>query len=328
MATTVLTGSRGLPAAGVARSLLAQPIYVFVIACLMFFSLGSPYFLAVQNFQDILVQSSTIGLIALGMTFVMIDGNIDLSVGSVTSLSACLAVGLQGYGILPAVLAALVAGALLGLLNGVLVWKTGVDSFIVTLGAMIGIRGIVFLYTREQSFATLNMAYTDFGSSMVGPIPTLGLLLLVAAAMLWWLLNHTLHGRNTFAVGGNRQAAINAGVRVGRHMVVNFVLVALCASLAGITLSSQMGAATPNLGRGFELWTITAVVLGGTKLSGGSGSIIGTLGGVFAIGILRNGMDLMHVSSFYVLVVMGVVLISVLFLDKQFGSRGLRGLSL
>ena len=131
------------------------------------------------------------------------------------------------------------------------------------------------------------------------------------------VLTRTSHGRNTFAVGGNPEASIDAGIRLGRHMMINFIIVGFFAALAGVLLSSQMGASTPNLGRDYELWVITAVVLGGTKLTGGYGSILGTLGGVLAIGILRNGMNLMQVPAFYVLVVLGVILISVLIIDKK-----------
>lgn len=311
------------------RLVLTQPIWLFVIVITVFFSLASPHFLDVQNFKNILVQTSTIGLIALGMTFVMINGNIDLSVGAVVALSASLAVGLQAdLGIFPAVAIALAAGLGLGFLNGMIVWKTGVDAFIVTLGAMIGVRGLVFVYTQEQSFFSMNFAYADFGMSSVGPLPTLAVIFLAVAALMHWVLSSTIHGRNTYAVGGNREAAINAGIKVGPHMVANFMIVGLLAALSGVTLSTQMGASTPNLGRDFELWTITAVVLGGTKLAGGSGTIIGTLGGVLAIGILRNGMNLMQVPAFYVLVIMGTILIAVLFIDRQMSRKGAQELRL
>lgn len=294
-----------------------QPIWLFVLAVIVLFSLTTEHFLAFNNFRNILIQTSTIGLIALGMTFVMINGNIDLSVGSVLALSATLAVDLQSYGIATAVIAALASGVLLGALNGLIVWKTGVDAFIVTLGAMIGVRGLVFVYTQEQSFFASNFAFSDFGASSIGPIPTLAVVFLGCALIMHLVLTRTVHGRNTFAVGGNREAAVNAGIRVGPNMVINFMIVGFFAALAGVTLATQMGASTPNLGREYELWTITAVVLGGTKLAGGSGSVVGTLGGVLAIGILRNGMNLMQVPAFYVLVVMGTILIAVLFIDQQ-----------
>jgi len=275
------------------------PIWLILIACLAFFSVMAPNFFAIGNFTNILIQTSTIGLIALGMTVVMINGNIDLSVGAVVALAASLAVGLQdALGILPAVAVGLGAGIGLGFLNGMIVWKTGVDAFIVTLGAMIGVRGLVFLYTGEQSFFSMNFAYADFGMSSLGGVPTLAVIFLAFTLLMHIVMSRTGHGRNAYAVGGNREAAENAGIRVGWHMVINFMVVGFFAALAGITLSTQMGASTPNLGTNYELWTITAVVLGGTKLTGGAGSILGTLGGVLTIGVLRNGMNLMQVPAF------------------------------
>ncbi|MBV7298330.1 ABC transporter permease [Enterovibrio paralichthyis] len=312
----------------VVRFLKTQPIWIFVVFCIVLFSFSSEYFFDIANFKNILIQTSTIGFIALGMTVVMINGNIDLSVGAVVALSASLAIDLQGsIGIPAAVLIALASGILLGMLNGVIVWKTGVDAFIVTLGAMIGIRGLVFVYTGEQSFYASDFAYSDFGSSSVLGFPTLAILFLIATLLMHLMMKYTVHGRNCYAVGGNRKSAIDAGIRVGPHMMFNFMLVGFFAALAGVTLSTQMGASTPNLGRDFELWTITAVVLGGTRLTGGAGSILGTLGGVLAIGILRNGLNLMQVPAFYVLVIMGSILILVLFIDKKVNRTEQGGVS-
>jgi ribose transport system permease protein len=306
----------------VKKIIFEQPIWLFILLCVIGFSFSSEYFFDLNNFKNILVQTSTIGLIALGLTLVMINGNIDLSVGAIVALSACLAVDLQAdFGMFPAIIIGLVSGVILGALNGLIVWKTGVDAFIVTLGAMIGIRGLVFVYTEEQSFFANDFAFSDMGSSSLAGIPTLALILIGFAILVHLILAYTIHGRNTYAVGGNRQASIDAGIRVGPNIVINFAICGFLAALAGVTLSSQMGAATPNLGRDFELWAITAVVLGGTKLTGGVGSIVGTFGGVIAIGILRNGMNLLQVPSFYVLVIMGVILITVLFFDRQVNMR-------
>jgi len=304
------------------RAVKTQPIWIFVLLIFVFFSFANEFFFDLRNFTNILIQTSTIGIIALGMTFVMIDGQIDLSVGAVVALAASLSVGLQGdIGIVPAVFVGLLSGALLGAFNGLVVWKTGVDAFIVTLGGLLGIRGLVFIYTQEQSFFATNFAYSDFGTSSIGPIPTLAIIFIVLTVFMHWLLTRTQHGRDTYAVGGNRDAAVNAGIKVGPHLLINFTVVGFLAALSGVLLSTQMGASTPNLGRDYELWVITAVVLGGTKLNGGYGSIIGTLGGVLAIGILRNGMNLMQVPAFYVLVILGSILIAVLFIDKQLSRR-------
>ena len=303
------------------RILKEQPIWLFVPALVLFFSLApatSEYFFDLKNFGNILLQAVPIGVIALGMTFVMINGEIDLSVGATVALAASLAVGLQGaLGIFPAVAVGLVVGTALGVLNGTIVYRTGVDSFIVTLGAMLGIRGLVFIYTQEQSFYAFDFAYSDFGLSTIGPIPVVGLIFLAITAVLAWVLRSTRHGRDTYAVGGNREAALNAGVRIGRHVIINFALIGFLAALSGVLLSTQLGASTPNMGMLFELWVITAVVLGGTKLDGGRGSILGTLGGVLAIQILRNGLNLMQVPAFWVLVILGSIMIGVLFIDRQ-----------
>ncbi len=319
------------------RWLMKNPIWGFVLIVFIFFSLVSDYFFDYQNFQNILVQTSTIGLIALGMTLVMVNGNIDLSVGATLALAAAFAVDVQSWAvfatwgdwqILPAVCLALLVGIGLGALNGFIVWKTGVDAFIVTLGAMLGIRGLVFVYTGEQSFYAMNFAYSDFSAYSIGPLPVLALVFLLCTLAVHLLLSRTVHGRNTYAVGGNREAAVNAGIRVGPHMMINFMIIGFLAALSGVLLSTQMGAATPNLGRDYELWVITAVVLGGTKLTGGKGDIIGTFGGVLAIGILRNGMNLMQVPAFYVYVILGAILIAVLFLDKRLNRTASGGLRL
>lgn len=311
--------------------LVRHPIWVFVVIIFVFFSFRNEYFLTLGNIENIFLQASTLGLIALGMTLVMINGNIDLSVGAVVGLSASLTVNIMGWPVfahwgdwqmLPAVLAGLAAGTAIGALNGFIVWKTGVDAFIVTLGAMLGVRGLVFVYTNQQSFYAMNFAYSDFGGSTVLGIPTLAIVFVLFTIGFHILLSRTVHGSHTYTVGDNREAAVNAGIRVGPHMMINFMIVGFLAALAGITLSTQMGASTPNLGTNYELWVITAVVLGGTKLTGGSGTIIGTFGGVMAIQILRNGMNLEQVPAFYVLVILGLILIAVLFLDKQLNRKG------
>ncbi len=302
-----------------------QPIGIFVVVITIFFSVMSDYFFSLGNLTNILVQTSTIGLIALGMTYVMINGNIDLSVGATLGLAASLSVGLQDYGITVAVVAAIASGVVLGAMNGLLVWKTGVNAFIVTLGAMIGVRGLIFVYTEEQSFYASNFAFSDFGMSTIGPIPVLAIIFLFCALLMHLVLKKTVHGRNTFAVGGNPEAALDAGIRIGRNMMVNFIIVGFFAALAGVLLATQMGASTPNLGRDYELWAITAVVLGGTKLTGGFGSITGTMGGVLAIGVLRNGMNMMQVPAFYVLVILGAILISVLIIDQKINVKSSKG---
>lgn len=308
------------------RVLARQPIWAVLIVELLFFGLmpqTREVFLSTGNLLNILLQSTFIGIVALGMTYVMINGEIDLSIGPIMALAASLSVGLQmDLGLIPAALVGLAAGIALGFFNGFVTYKTGVDSFIVTLGAMLGIRGLVFVYTQQDSFFSMNFAYSDFGLSSVAGVPTLAVIFLVLAVILHLVLTTTRHGRDTYAVGGNRDAALNAGVRIGRHVLINFSMLGGLAALSGILLSTQMGASTPNMGTVYELWVITAVVLGGTKLTGGYGSIVGTVGGVLAIQMLRNGMNLLQVQAYWVQVIIGAMLIAVLFIDKRTSSSG------
>lgn len=308
------------------RSLTRQPIWAFVAAELLFFGLmpgTREFFFSTGNLLNILLQSTFIGIIALGMTFVMIDAEIDLSVGAIMALAASLSVGLQSeLGMIPAALLGLAVGAALGGLNGLITYKTGVDSFIVTLGAMLGIRGLVFVYTNQESYFALNFAYSDFGTSQIAGVPTLALIFVAIAIVLHVVLTNTRHGRDTYAVGGNRDAAVNAGVRVGRHLLINFTLLGALAALSGLLLSTQMGASTPNMGTVYELWVITAVVLGGTKITGGAGSPIGTFGGVIAIQLLRKGLGHIGADTSTVNLVIGLILIAVLFIDRQLNVKG------
>ena len=295
-------------------------IWLFLVVAIVFFSWASPYFLSVYNLSNILLQGSFVGFLAIGMTLVMVNGNIDLTVGSILGLAACLSVGLENYGLGTAIIGALGAGAALGLINGLLVERAGVDSFIVTLGGMIGIRGLVFVYTQENSLSATSDAFTNAGAISAGPISIVAILFLILILGFQWMLSTTCHGRNAYAIGGNRVAARNAGIRISRHVIINFMLSGLLAAVAGIASASQFGAATPDLGDSYELWAIIAVVVGGTKLRGGVGSLWGTLGGVLTLAVLRNGLNLTHVQPFYVLVIMGIALIGALLLDKQFNK--------
>jgi ribose/xylose/arabinose/galactoside ABC-type transport system permease subunit len=304
--------------------ILQNSIWLFLVICLIFFSFSSEYFLTVTNLTNVLVQGSFIGLLAIGMTLCIINGNIDLTVGAVLGLAASLAVGLQAeYGIIISILAALTAGLLLGLLNGVVTVFSGVNAFIVTLGGMIGIRGLVFVYTGEQSFFATDMRFIEFNEIIIGStiISLISTLFIVLILFFQWFLSRTVHGRDAYAIGGNLQAAENAGIRVKKHIIINFAISGFLAAVAGVLLASRMGSSTPNLGNIYELWTIIAVVLGGTRLQGGSGSMWKTLGGVLTLAVIRNGLNLMNVQSFWVLIILGSVLILALFIDKLVGQK-------
>jgi ribose transport system permease protein len=313
-------------------------IWGFIVLELIFFSvageflsLSSGAFMDLDNMLLLLKQSAPIGIIALGMTIVMINGNIDLSVGAIFALSAVVMLdsmtwpifaGLGDWVIPVAWALALATGLLLGAINGLIVWKTGVDAFIVTLGAMLGYRGLVFMYNGEQPTSNLNWTLVDFAEAQWLGLHTATWFLLGTALVLWLIMNRTVHGRNAYAIGDNREAAVNAGIRVGPHMMINFMLIGFLAALSAAVFYSESGSVNPNDGSLYELWAITAVVLGGTKLTGGSGSIIATLGGVIAIQLLRKGLGHIGAGTETVNLVIGIILIAVLFLDRQLNRKG------
>ena len=313
-------------------------IWVFIVLELIFFSVAGEFLsLSDKAFMDganmllLFKQSAPIGIIALGMTIVMINGNIDLSVGATYALCAVVMLdsmtwtifaGLGDLVIPVSILLALVVGMVLGLINGLIVWKTGVDAFIVTLGSMLGFRGLVFMYNGENPTSNLNWTLVDFAEADILGIETPTIIFVSATVLIWLLMTRTIHGRNAYAVGDNRNAAVNAGIKVGPHMVLNFVLIGFLAALSAVVFYSASGSVNPNDGTLYELWVITAVVLGGTKLAGGSGSIISTFGGVLAIQLLRKGLGHIGADTAMVNLVIGLILIAVLFFDQQLNRKG------
>ncbi len=313
-------------------------IWVFILFELAFFSIAGEFlsvsdkaFMDFDNMLLLLKQSAPIGIIALGMTIIMINGNIDLSVGATYALSAVVLLDsmtwpiFQGLGdwVIPVSwMLALLTGTVLGAINGLIVWKTGVDAFIVTLGSMLGYRGLVFIYNGEQPTSHLNWTLVDFAEAQFLGLHTATWFLFGAALALWLLMTRTVHGRNAYAIGNNREAAVNAGIRVGPHFLINFMLIGFLAALSAVVFYSESGSVNPNDGMLYELWAITAVVLGGTKLAGGYGSIISTIGGVIAIQLLRKGLGHIGADTETVNLVIGLILIAVLFLDRQLNRKG------
>lgn len=313
-------------------------IWGFIVFELIFFSIAGEYlslsdkaFMDLDNMLLLFKQSAPIGIIALGMTIVMINGNIDLSVGAVFAIAAIILLdsmtwpifaGLGDWVIPVSWGLALLSGVALGALNGFIVWKTGVDAFIVTLGSMLGYRGLVFMYNGENPTSHLNWTLVDFAEAQWFGIHTATLFLVGATAVVWLLMNKTVHGRNAYAIGDNKNAAVNAGIRVGPHMMINFMIIGFLAALSAVVFYSESGSVNPNDGELYELWAITAVVLGGTKLTGGSGSIISTFGGVLAIQLLRKGLGHIGADTETVNLVIGLILIAVLFLDRQLNMKG------
>ncbi|WP_223422138.1 ABC transporter permease [Tateyamaria pelophila] len=320
------------------KSLKSGAIWGFIVLELIFFSIAGEFlslsdkaFMDWENMLLLLKQSAPIGIIAMGMTIVMVNGNIDLSVGATFAIAAIVLLdsmtwpifaGLGDWVIPVAWLLALAVGAMLGALNGFIVWKTGVDAFIVTLGSMLGYRGIVFMFNGEQPTSHLNWTLVDFAEAEFLGLATASWFLLGVTLVIWFVMAKTVHGRNAYAIGDNREAAVNAGIRVGPHMMINFAIIGFLAALSAVVFYSESGSVNPNDGQLYELWVITAVVLGGTKITGGAGSVIGTFGGVIAIQLLRKGLGHIGADTSTVNLVIGLILIAVLILDRQLNVKG------
>ena len=333
-----------MQAGTLSKYLKGGAIWGFIVLELIFFSVAGTFFsvsdkafMDADNMLLLLKQSAPIGIIAMGMTIVMINGNIDLSVGAIYAICAIILLdsmswtvfaGLGNWVIPVAWCLALLTGVVLGAINGLIVWKTGVDAFIVTLGSMLGYRGLVFMYNGEQPTSHLNWTLVDFAEAQFLGFHTATWFLVIVTAAIWFLMNRTVHGRNAYAIGNNREAAVNAGIRVGPHMMINFMIIGFLAALSAVVFYSESGSVNPNDGQLYELWVITAVVLGGTKLTGGAGSIISTFGGVVAIQLLRKGLAHIGADTSTVNLVIGLILIAVLFLDRQLNAKGKEELKL
>ena len=291
-------------------------VWFILLGILVVTILMSPNFLTVRNISNVLLQTSINGIIALGMTFLLISGDFDLSVGSVMALSAALAIGLQSRGILTACIIAVVLGSAIGLLNGFLVTKAKINAFIVTLCTMTMVRGIVLAYTNQRPISGTNSSFLNLsGSSWLG-IPIPAFIFFAGVIVSHIILTYNSLGRNCFAIGGNREASIFSGIRVDRYRIIYFTICSFTAAIAGIVLASRLNTASPVYGQDTAIMVVAAVLLGGTSLAGGSGSVIQTLAGVMIIGVLNNSLNLMNVFSYYQCLIIGIILVVVTILDS------------
>jgi ribose transport system permease protein len=273
-------------------------------------SLLSDRFLTPSNQINILRQATINGIVAVGMTLVILTAGIDLSVGSVLALSAVIGADLlkRGIPVPAAVLAALGVGALAGLVNGIIITRGKIPPFIATLGMLTVARGLTLMYTGGQPFTGFPAAFREIGAGTVGPIPVpiiiAGLVYLFASI----LLRRTRYGEYIYLLGDNPVAARLAGINTDRMIVLVYVISGLCAALAGLILIARLDSAQPVIGMGYEFNAIAAVVVGGTSFSGGEGTLFGTLLGTLLIETLGNGLNLLNVSPLWEQVVKGVVI--------------------
>jgi ribose/xylose/arabinose/galactoside ABC-type transport system permease subunit len=301
---------------------------VILLALVVAFSLASENFLTVDNLRNILRQYSVPAILAVGQTLVIVSAGIDLSVASTAALSGSV-MGVmyahEGYPEPVALLMGLAAGFAVGAVNGFVITKWHVPDFIATLGAFTAVRGVALLvtdglpvpdYTKAQEGRTVPETVTTLGADSVFGIPLIAVVAAVCALIGWFILSRTTLGRSAYAIGGNREAARVSGIKVERTKWMIYIFSGLMAAIAGFMLTGRQGSANALMGEGMELQSIAAVVVGGTNLFGGEGTIGGTIIGVLIIGVLNNGLNILGVADFWQRVVNGSIIVAVVALDQ------------
>lgn len=299
-------------------------VVVALIALCVILSIVSPVFLSISNILNIFVQTSINSIVAVGMTMVILTGGIDLSVGSVVALVGVTAgltsmaidadVTSAGLGIV-CIIMALAVGALVGLLNGVLISKAKLPAFIATLGMMSIARGLALTISGGLSITKIPDIIKFIGSGRIGFINFPIVFMIVIYFIAWWILKYTRLGRNIYAVGGNMEAARLSGVKVPQTLITVYMISGICSSIAALLLIGRLTSAQPVAGSGYELDAIAAAVIGGTNMSGGEGRIIGTLIGALLVAVLRNGLNLLNVSAYSTQIAIGIVIILAVMMD-------------
>ncbi|GAB1583758.1 ABC transporter permease [Phyllobacterium phragmitis] len=312
------------------RKLIIQEYGIFIAFLLLalVLSVSNEYFLTAGNISNVLLQTSINGILAIGMTFVILTRGIDLSVGSVVALAGIVSAsfattsstaGVPGapYSAFIALPIGLLVGIACGSIVGIIVSRFAVPAFVATLGMLSAARGMTLLYGGGRPVPALTPEFRWIGTGNILGIPMPVVLLAIVFLVSWWVLNRTRFGRYIYAAGGNPHAAVTSGINVSRLRLLVYIISGGLAGLAGMLLSARTGSALPQAGISYELDAIAAVVIGGTSLSGGVGRITGTLVGALIIGVMNNGLDLMGVQSYYQQVLKGALIVGAVMLDQK-----------
>lgn len=295
--------------------------FIALILLVVIVSVLNSRFLQVSNLMNLLRQLIINGFIALGMTYVILTGGIDLSVGSILAFTSAIFAGLMQNGMSPvlAIILAIVLGAILGFINGLLITKGKLAPFIVTLATMTIFRGATLVYTDGRPIAGQrdNFIFAFLGRGKVFGIPFQVILFAIIFILLLILLKKTSLGRKVYAVGGNEKASFISGINIDKVKIFVYTISGILATISGLVLTSRLNSAQPTAGTAYEMDAIAAVVLGGTSMTGGSGSLVGTLIGILILGVLNNGLNLLGVSSFYQQIVKGVVILLAVLVDRK-----------
>lgn len=283
---------------------------VAFIALVVALSLMTPTFMTSVNVLNVGRQISIIAIVAAGQTFVILAGGIDLSMGSIVGLTGVVVAGVTiTYGVAAGLLAGVLVACLVGLANGIVITYIRVPDFIATLAMLNIARGLCLIYTGAVPITVNDPTILYLGTGYVGPIPVPIVIMILVFAVSWLVLRTTRFGRYVYAVGGNRRAAAYAGIDVRKVRISVYVIAGLLSALAAVVLTGRIASGDPQAGSGYELQAIAAVVLGGTAIAGGQGSVVRTLLGAMTLGVLGNGMNLLNVSAFYQQFVQGVVIV-------------------
>lgn len=307
------------------RGVLRKFTLVFVVLVIVLaMSFLSPVFMTVKNMTNILRQISINGILAVGMTYVILLGDIDLSVGSVVAVVSVICGSLleKGLNYFPVCLIALGVAVLFGVFNGWLVAYLNFQPFIATLATVTIGRGVALAYSDGRPYIISNPSFLAIGQGYAWKIPIPVVILLVICAIGFIVLNYTTFGRHVFAVGGNKSAARLSGVKTKRIEMFTYIISAICACVVGIILSARISSGQPNAGEGYELDAIAATAIGGTSMNGGVGSLTGTILGFVLIGLMSNSMNLLNINSFYQQIVKGLLIIIAVFIDMKGKNRG------
>jgi ribose transport system permease protein len=299
-------------------SFLVLAIMVIIMTLL------SPKFLTIANLFNISRQISVMAIVAAGMTFVILSGGIDLSVGSVVALSGIVLSYLVQNAAAPiglAIMAGLSVALLIGLNNGALIAKLNIPFFIVTLATMVIARGLCFIITGGFPISQLGEGFQQIGRGYLGPVPNPVLLMVLVYVIAFIILQRMRFGRYVYAIGGNETAAGLAGIRVARVKIAIYGVCGACAGIASLILTSRMNSGDPNMGTGLELDAIAAIVIGGTSISGGRGWIWGTFIGAYIIGILNNGLNMLNIAAYYQMALKGLVILLAVWLQQSMQKK-------
>jgi erythritol transport system permease protein len=335
MTTATIAAEERQNSGSILLTLMKLRTFIALFAVIIVFSILAPNFLSTANMILMSKHATQNAFLAIGMTFVIITGGIDLSVGSIVGLCGMIAGGLIMYGIeLPigytvyfniveVSVIVLIVGIIIGAINGLLITRLNVAPFIATLGTLYVARGAALLYSDGQTLPNLsgkaelgNQGYSYFGSGTIIGLPVSVWILIVVALGAAYFARFVPLGRHIFAVGGNERAARMSGIRVNRVKMFVYMFSGFCAGIVGLVISSELMASHPATGTNLELNAIAAAVLGGTSMSGGRGTIGGTIIGAFVIGILSDGLVMMGVSSFWQMVIKGLVIIVAVVVDQ------------